>query len=172
MSPAELNILKSFGQVAAPAGLAIGVFFFLLRALIPRLLFPSFTKAHSYRIVIILVFAAWSVALAGVLAYVYVSSHQSREQGPTDVTVNQSPEKSDRRACLSGDAGACSRYADLRMQGCGNSDLPCRKTANCWEDLSRALVLQRLECQKSPALPECQAPHRAVSATDTCDNES
>lgn len=71
----DLDALKVFGQIAAPAGIAIGAFLYLGRDIVAKNIFPTLTKQHAYHVVITLAFMAWTVALAGIAAWTYVSTH-------------------------------------------------------------------------------------------------
>lgn len=71
----DLHLLKTFGQIAAPAGLAIGAFLYLGRDIVARNIFPALTRQHAYQVVIALAFMAWTVALAGIASWTYVSTH-------------------------------------------------------------------------------------------------
>ena len=73
--PIDLDILKTFGQIAAPAGLAIGAFLYVARDVIAKNIFPTLAKERAYHVIIILAFMAWSVALAGIASWTYVSTH-------------------------------------------------------------------------------------------------
>ncbi|MBK6006348.1 hypothetical protein JJB11_09620 [Ramlibacter ginsenosidimutans] len=74
----DLDMLKAFGQIAAPAGIAIGAFLYLGRDIVARNIFPTLTRQHAYHVIIALAFMAWTVALAGIGAWTYVSTHQGR----------------------------------------------------------------------------------------------
>jgi hypothetical protein len=71
----DLDVLKTFGQIAAPAGLAIGAFLYLGRDIVAKNIFPTLTKQHAYHVIIVLAFMAWTVALAGMGSWTYVSTH-------------------------------------------------------------------------------------------------
>lgn len=76
----DLDVLKVFGQVAAPAGIAIGAFLYLGKDIVARNIFPALTRQQAYRVIMALSFMAWTVALAGIAAWTYVSV--SRPPGP------------------------------------------------------------------------------------------
>jgi len=77
----DFEFIKSFGQIAAPAGLAIGAFLYLGRDIVAKNIFPTLTRQHAYKVVIALAFMAWTVALAGIASWTYVST---RAPAPTD----------------------------------------------------------------------------------------
>lgn len=73
----DISLLKTLGQVAAPAGLAIGVFLYLARDIIAKNIFPILTKEKAYRIILFLSLMAWSIALAGIAAWAYVELNRA-----------------------------------------------------------------------------------------------
>lgn len=87
---ADLDLLKIFGQIAAPAGLAIGAFLYLCRDIVAKNIFPTLTKQHAYHIIIVLAFMAWTVALAGIASWTYVSTH-TPEKSSAGVSEKQLP---------------------------------------------------------------------------------
>jgi len=90
----DLDLLKTFGQIAAPAGIAIGAFLFIARDVIAKNIFPTLTRGHAYNVIIVFAFMAWSVALAGIASWTYVATH----------TPNPSPVQTQLPA-LPGDTG-------------------------------------------------------------------
>ncbi|OOG44165.1 hypothetical protein [Polaromonas sp. A23] len=94
---ADFDLLKTFGQIAAPAGLAIVVFLYLGRDIVAKNIFPTLTQQHAYHVVIALAFMAGIVALAGITAWVYVSTHVKAESNP--------PTASAKLPLLPGDTG-------------------------------------------------------------------
>jgi hypothetical protein len=81
----DLDLLKTFGQIAAPAGLAIGAFLYLGRDIVAKNIFPTITKEHAYHIIIILAFMAWTIALAGIGSWTYVTIQSKKETEPTTI---------------------------------------------------------------------------------------
>lgn len=67
------DLLKSVAQVAAPAGVAIGAFLFITRDVVAKNIFPNLTKQQAFRVIMFVVFSAWTVALAGTAAWTYVA---------------------------------------------------------------------------------------------------
>src|ERR1700704_452360 len=82
----DLDALKSFGQVAAPAGLAIGAFLYIARDLIAKNIFPTLTRERAYHVVITLVFVALTGAIAGIGSWTYVATHASDKGKKTRAT--------------------------------------------------------------------------------------
>lgn len=73
----DLNLLKSLAQVAAPAGLAIGVFLFIAKDILAKNIFPVLTKQKGYKVIMTLAFMAWTIALFAIVAWVYVESNKT-----------------------------------------------------------------------------------------------
>ncbi|MFO1422168.1 MAG: hypothetical protein U1F70_00715 [Candidatus Competibacteraceae bacterium] len=83
----DLDLLKTFGQIAAPAGLAIGVFLYLCRDIVAKSIFPTLTRQHGYHVVIALAFMAWTVALAGIASWTYVSTHAQADSSRKKISM-------------------------------------------------------------------------------------
>jgi hypothetical protein len=71
-----VDILKILGQVAGIGGLALGVLLLLFRDIIRKNIFPRLPPAEAYRLLRLITVAVWSVAIAGIVAWVYTT--QSR----------------------------------------------------------------------------------------------
>ena len=71
--------LISIIRIAGIGGLAIGVFLLLFREVIRTNIFPKLTKSQAYRLLLIIVILIWSVAIIGIIASVYLSKSDSRE---------------------------------------------------------------------------------------------
>lgn len=87
----DLDMLKTFGQIAAPAGIAIGTFLYLGRDIVAKNIFPTLTRQHAFNVVIALAFMAWTVALAGIASWTYVSTHASAAANPSQPTAKLPP---------------------------------------------------------------------------------
>lgn len=72
----EADLLGTLGRIAGIGGIALGVFLLLFRDVIRQKIFPQFTKKQSYRIILTFMILTWSVAIAGIVAWV-----MSREGG-------------------------------------------------------------------------------------------
>lgn len=84
MSAANLDVLKTIGTVAAPAGIAIGAFLYLGRDIIAKNIFPTLTRQQAFHVIMSLIGFAGTIALAGIAAYVYVTVHQTPGPGPIE----------------------------------------------------------------------------------------
>ncbi len=83
----DAEVLKTVGQVAGIGGLALGVFLLLFREIIRKSIFPTLTKAHAYRLLTLSAVLIWSVALAGLGAWVWV---ETKPAAPSSATVGGS----------------------------------------------------------------------------------
>lgn len=90
-SGAELDILKIFGQIAAPAGVAIGAFLYIGRDILAKNIFPTVTKDHAYRIIIAIALMAWSIALAGIGSWTYVEAIAKKEKDEKSKQDTEAP---------------------------------------------------------------------------------
>lgn len=70
----NLELLKLFGQIAAPAGIAIGAFVYVARDVIARNIFPTLTKERAYHLILMVALMAWTIALAGIASLTYVTT--------------------------------------------------------------------------------------------------
>jgi hypothetical protein len=82
----DVEVLKTVGQVAGIGGLALGVFLLLFRDIIRKNIFPKLPAAEAYRLLRLITGAVWSVAIVGVLAWVYV---ETREPAASPSSVRQ-----------------------------------------------------------------------------------
>ena len=70
------ELLKIAGQIAGIGGIAIGALIILFRDIIRKNIFPGLVKQQAYRLLILIVVLVWSVAIAGIAAWVFVNSNQ------------------------------------------------------------------------------------------------
>jgi hypothetical protein len=68
----DMSILKVMGQLAGIGGLALGVFLLLLRDIIRKKIFPGLDQPSSYHLLWWITSAAWSIAVIGIVAWVWV----------------------------------------------------------------------------------------------------
>ncbi|QPK62566.1 hypothetical protein IVG45_17180 [Methylomonas sp. LL1] len=69
----DTKIIESFGQIAAPAGIAIGVFLIVFRELINKVISNRLPRDKAPMAVVVLATMAFGVAIAGILAWSYVT---------------------------------------------------------------------------------------------------
>jgi hypothetical protein len=82
--PTEL--LRDLGAVAGIGGIAIGIFFLLGRQVIARNLFPRLTQKHAFLLLSTIIWFAFLLGIAGIVAYVFVSSKTQPSPAPETPT--------------------------------------------------------------------------------------
>lgn len=70
----DAEILKIVGQVAGIGGIALGVLLLVFRDVIREKIFPMLTKEQAYKLLRLVLVLVWLVALAGIGAWVWVST--------------------------------------------------------------------------------------------------
>ncbi len=83
----EADVLKTVGQIAGIGGLALGVFLLLFRDIIRKNIFPKLPAAEAYRLLRQITGAVWSVAVVGILAWVYVETREPTAAAGPSVTA-------------------------------------------------------------------------------------
>jgi hypothetical protein len=68
------EILKTVGQVAGIGGLALGIFLRRYRDVIRLKIFPKLTAEQAFRVVVLLLVLVWSVAIAGLGVWAWVTT--------------------------------------------------------------------------------------------------
>ena len=86
----EHTILETVGKIAGLGGLALGVFLLLFRDVIRKNIFPNLTRSQAFRLLMLVLVLVWSVALAGIAAWVYVTVSNSGSSGPTELETSLS----------------------------------------------------------------------------------
>ena len=71
----DVGIVKVPAQVFGIGGAALGVFLILYRDIIQKKIFPGLTRQQAYRLLTLIVVLVWSVALAGIVAWVWGTGH-------------------------------------------------------------------------------------------------
>jgi hypothetical protein len=61
------DALQALGQIAGIAGLSVGAALFVFRDIIRKQIFTTLTSIASYRLMRLLIVAAWSIAIVGIL---------------------------------------------------------------------------------------------------------
>jgi hypothetical protein len=69
----EAELLKAAGQIAGIGGLALGVLLIVYRDIVRKKIFPKLPPAEAYRLLRLITVAVWSVAIVGIVAWVYVA---------------------------------------------------------------------------------------------------
>jgi hypothetical protein len=70
----DLEVLQMLGQVAGIGGIALGVFLLLFRDVIRKKIFPKLTKKQGYHVILVCMILSWSVAIAGIAAWVLTTT--------------------------------------------------------------------------------------------------
>jgi hypothetical protein len=87
----DANLLKIVSQVAGIGGLALGVFLLLCRDIIRKNIFPKLPPAEAYQLLRLITLAVWSVAIIGIVAWVYTSQgHASIQADNCGVAIGGS----------------------------------------------------------------------------------
>jgi hypothetical protein len=75
------KLLEIVSQVAGIGGVSLGVLLIVFREIIRKNIFPKLPPEQAYRLLRLITGAVWSVAVIGILAWVYVTV------GPRGVTA-------------------------------------------------------------------------------------
>ena len=70
----ETEVLKTVGQIAGSGGLALGGFLLLFREIIRKQIFPMLAKKDAYRLLRLISFLIFFVAILGIGAWVFTES--------------------------------------------------------------------------------------------------
>jgi hypothetical protein len=73
----DAKLLEIVGQIAGIGGVALGVLLIIFRDIIRKNIFPKLPPAQAYRLLRLITGAVWSVAVIGIIAWVYVSAGPS-----------------------------------------------------------------------------------------------
>lgn len=74
----DTELIQWFGKVAGLGGLALGVFLLLFREIIRKQIYPTLTKRHAFQLLSLITILVWSVALAGLGAWVWTENARSK----------------------------------------------------------------------------------------------
>jgi tetratricopeptide (TPR) repeat protein len=80
----DMELLKIVGQVAGIGGIALGVLLLVFRDVVRKKIFPMLTKEQAYKLLRSALLLTCLIALAGIGAWVWVSTHID---GGVNVTV-------------------------------------------------------------------------------------
>jgi hypothetical protein len=79
----DAKLLEIVGQIAGIGGLALGMLLLVFRDIIRKNIFPKLPPPQAYRLLRLITGAVWSVAVIGIIAWVYVST------GPRNVVAKE-----------------------------------------------------------------------------------
>src|SRR5215510_2894526 len=65
--------LKILGQIAGIGGIALGVLLIIFRDFLKKNIFAKLTKEQSFRLLRLLLILVWSVAIVGIVAWLWAS---------------------------------------------------------------------------------------------------
>jgi hypothetical protein len=85
----DSSLIQTLAKIAGIGGIALGVFLLLFREIIRKTIFPTFTKGQGYKIIRLMLVLIWSVAIAGILAWLYVNSKESSSSQRSDSVRDQ-----------------------------------------------------------------------------------
>jgi len=89
----DAGIFKALGEIAGLAGLAVGLILLLYREIIQKNIFPALSKRDAYRLLRAIAVLSWSVAIVGILSWVWSISVERRRQDASQVAASAtSPE--------------------------------------------------------------------------------
>ena len=67
----DSQLVSTLAQIAGIGGAALGVFLLVFRDVIRKNVFPQLTKRQGFQLLILALVLTWSVAIAGILAWVF-----------------------------------------------------------------------------------------------------
>jgi len=75
----DTSIIEIVGKIAGIGGLSLGIFLILYRNILAKNIFPTLTKEQATSIILVITVLTWSIALAGLGAWVYVTTQNNKE---------------------------------------------------------------------------------------------
>jgi len=114
----DAEILKIVGQVAGIGGIALGVLLLIFRDVIRKKIFPMLTKEQAYKLLRLILVLVWIVALAGIGAWVWVSTHPNGGASDSAFKALEVHDRTSRlRDLLATTSGGVSASAPATCQG-------------------------------------------------------
>jgi hypothetical protein len=77
----EIKFLQALAGAAGIGGLGVGALILIFRQILAKSLFPRLKNIEAYRLWMLMVFACWTVALAGIGSYTYLERNKSAHSG-------------------------------------------------------------------------------------------
>lgn len=96
----DAELLKIVSQVAGIGGIALGVLLLIFRDVIRKKIFPMLTKEQAYKLLRFVLVLAWLAALAGIVAWAWVSTYPGEDGGVAVRTANDLRREFDRATAL------------------------------------------------------------------------
>jgi Carboxypeptidase regulatory-like domain len=81
----EAGIFKTLGETAGLAGLSIGLILLLYREIVRKNVFPALSKRDAYRLFRVIAVLSWSVAIVGIVSWVWSASIERRRLDASQV---------------------------------------------------------------------------------------
>lgn len=81
----DAGIFKTLGETAGLAGFAIGLILLLYREIVRKNVFPTLSKRDAYRLLRAIAVLSWSVAILGIVSWVWSSSIERRRLDASQV---------------------------------------------------------------------------------------
>jgi hypothetical protein len=88
----DVQIFRTLGGIAGLAGLAIGMILLLYREIVRKNVFPALTKRDAYRLLRNIAILSWSIAMFGILCWVWSTAILHRNQ-PAPASIAAAPEE-------------------------------------------------------------------------------
>ena len=76
----DVQVFRTLGGIAGLAGLAIGMILVLYREIVRKNVFPTLTKRDAYRLLRNIAILSWSIAMFGILCWVWSTANLHRNQ--------------------------------------------------------------------------------------------
>jgi hypothetical protein len=85
------GVLKAFGEIAGVAGISVGLALYVFRDIIRKTVLKTLPPESAYRLMRMIVVAAWSLAVIGILARYGPLAIQVGQQNVQNVGPGQKP---------------------------------------------------------------------------------
>jgi hypothetical protein len=123
------DILERLGRIAGVAGIALGVTLLVFRDVLKKRIFPKLTRAQATHLLRLVIVLTWSIALAGLAAWIWVQSERAGEPGSSTErgevpTFSMRPHN---------DLGARTVRADSALSNDGARGTPTTEAAGTWQ---------------------------------------
>lgn len=73
----DANLMEVVGKIAGIGGIALGVFLLLFRDIIQKKIFPQLTKKQAFHLLVLISILVWSVAFAGIGAWIWTKGKEN-----------------------------------------------------------------------------------------------
>lgn len=87
----DVQILRTLGETAGLAGLAVGMILLLYQAIVRKNIFPMLTRTDAFRLLRTIAVLSWSVAIFGILCWV-LSTRSGRHNSSDPSAATTPPE--------------------------------------------------------------------------------